>query len=58
MSDGKHPDEDTDRIDYAATLVKPKGWVVVCPSCDHEHTTNRLTPYRCPECNKAITVNI
>lgn len=53
-----HPSEDTPRTDYAATLVSPEAYVVVCPACEHRHEAESTWAYRCPECNKAISVNI
>lgn len=52
-----HPDEDTARTDYASTLVTPEAYVVECPSCEHRHETEKTWAYRCPKCNKAISVH-
>lgn len=57
-SEPKHPDEEHARVDYASTLVKPEAYVVICPSCKYQHKAKSLNPYRCPQCNKAISVNL
>lgn len=53
-----HPDEDSDRLDYASTLVSPEAYIVVCPSCNYRHEVESMLTYRCPACNKAIAVDI
>lgn len=53
-----HPSEDHARLDYASVLVSPDAYMVTCPACEHRHETEETWGYRCPECNKAISVSI
>ena len=47
-----------ERPDYAATLVKPDGHMIVCPECEDRHEAESVVHYQCPNCGNWVSPSI